>query len=453
MEKILYLCRNDGFQSLAWARVFKEHKFQLDVGKWDPGFKGLTEKFDSIIFHVSGKDDIEEVSRFRAEIENKTVVLHIEKPDPQLFKYAWMSCHCSLSDARLGPEGALSVLEGAMAFDAEKVIGVFPLDSLANASFLHGTLKKDKFLKELFKLLTKPGPVTMEAEDYCGSEFLARLRHVFMGNTGPFIEIDCGFCANSLASSVVIGTGTPNTGIFDIAKEGTVFFRNAHRLTLETQAAILGWLRVNENPEVTRNKNKTNVDIIFSSDRNLQALGVEGRFNRSLAMIAGNIFIRIPPLRERKKEIPGWCSAFCANSQYMCGISPPALKALQTYSWPGNAREMKTVLEEALEKAGPDGTIRLFHLPKTFSRLGVAEEVESVYKLPRPAPKGPFPKLRSFRKRAQDQAEIAYLVKVLEESKGKLSKAMKISGLSKSTFYALLSKHGLLKLKERFEKE
>jgi DNA-binding NtrC family response regulator len=237
-------------------------------------------------------------------------------------------------------------------------------------------------MRQIYSLISQVAPtsasVLITGESGTGKELVARAIHRLSPRAGgPFIAINCAALPESLMESELFGhekgafTGAVerHSGCFEQAHNGTALLDEIAEMPVGTQAKLL---RVLEEGKVRRLGGKTdlpvNVRVIAATNR-IPEKAVEEKFLREDLYYRLNVFhIVLPPLRERKGDIPAICDAILANlnQKHGCHVAdfhPEVLEAFQRASWPGNVRQLRNVLERAVIVAG-EGLI----LPKHLSR-------------------------------------------------------------------------------------
>ena len=173
-------------------------------------------------------------------------------------------------------------------------------------------------------------------------------------------------------------------GLFEVAEGGSIFFDEIGTISLETQAKLL---RVIQEKEFMRvgsvDTQKADVRIIAATNVDLKKMVAEARFRDDLYYRLCVITIPIPPLRERKEDIPMLAEHFARlyaseNSKPISGIDADAMKALLDYDWPGNVRELENAIERAVVLC-PEGSIPLELLPETVLQ---GDQIERPVRLP-----------------------------------------------------------------------
>jgi transcriptional regulator with PAS, ATPase and Fis domain len=278
--------------------------------------------------------------------------------------------------------------------------------------------------------------VLIEGETGTGKELIARAIHFSSARKqGPFIAANCAGFTDSLLGSQLFGhkrgafTGAvgDQAGLFESADGGTVFLDEIGDIPLNVQTSLL---RVLQEKEITRlgeaKPRKVNVRVLAATHHNLNEDVVRGTFRTDLLYRIRVARIHLPPLRDRRDDIPLLAGAFLGQIRATMGkgvdqISPEALRLLLTYAWPGNVRELKNTIEFAA--IGCKGRrIDATDLPPEISR-------------PQPnAPASTFVPCTSHDERTQ-------LLRALNQASGNRSEAAKLLGMSRATLYRRLANH------------
>jgi len=226
-------------------------------------------------------------------------------------------------------------------------------------------------------------PVLLMGETGTGKDVIANVIHYSSSrNEGPFITVNCGAIPDSLIDSELFGhekgafTGalSQKRGRFERAHNGTIFLDEIGELPAAAQVRLL---RVLQNKEIERVGGTTaiNIDIrvIAATHRNLEQMVANNEFREDLWFRLNVIPIPIPPLRERKADIPALVQHFIEKKtralklQTLSQLSPGAIDDLVNYDWPGNVRELENVLERALI-LGKSGTLSFENLNPSQTR-------------------------------------------------------------------------------------
>jgi DNA-binding NtrC family response regulator len=220
-------------------------------------------------------------------------------------------------------------------------------------------------MEKIYRIIAKAGqsshPVLILGESGTGKELVAKSIH-FSGpfRNKPFIPVDCGSLVPTLIESELFGhvrgafTGAihPKDGLLAIAEGGTVFLDEIGDLPVDLQAKLLRAIQEKEIRPVGSVKCvPINVRILAATNRNLEQAVAEGTFRRDLYFRLNVLTIRVPPLRERRQDIPLLVAHFLERQGRETGlektISDDALKALLNYDYPGNVRELENCLDRA----------------------------------------------------------------------------------------------------------
>jgi DNA-binding NtrC family response regulator len=296
---------------------------------------------------------------------------------------------------------------------------------------------KSAAMKKVTELIEMVAPteatVLITGESGTGKEVVARAIHAagprrYM----PMVTIHCGALTETLLESELFGhekgafTGAQyrKKGKFEIADGGSVFLDEISDISLKTQTDLLRVLQEKEIVRVGGNQQiKVDFRCIAATNKNLEALVKEGAFRPDLYYRLHVFCIDLPPLRERRDDIPllvnHFLNKFCmATSRAMPQLSAEALEVLMRHDWPGNVRELENAVERALVVGrGPE--IR----PADFSFQFQADE-----------PKGG---------KTLDDVERAHIERILRETQHNLSRAARILDIDRTTLYNKLRRYGL----------
>jgi DNA-binding NtrC family response regulator len=271
--------------------------------------------------------------------------------------------------------------------------------------------------------------VLILGESGTGKELIARAIH-YDGERSdrPFVPIDCGAIHASLLESELFGhekgafTGAVErkAGLFEVAEGGTVFLDEVGEIPLEIQPTLLRAIEEKEiRPVGATGHRKVDVRIVAASNRPLEAMVADGRFRRDLFYRLNVIAIRVPPLRERKDDLPILAAHFLGQSGRGLDLAPEAVRALQRYDWPGNVRE----LEHALEHAGA---------------MARGQRIE-----PEDLPPAVLGSLRLDRGRSIEGMETDAIRALMKEHLSDTAKVAMILGIDRSTLYRKLKRYGI----------
>jgi two-component system response regulator HydG len=217
----------------------------------------------------------------------------------------------------------------------------------------------DKLYRIIAKAAHSAHPVLILGESGTGKEMVARaIHHSGPFRDKPFIPVDCGSLVPTLIESELFGyvkgafTGAMQSkeGLLAIAEGGTVFLDEVGELPIDLQAKMLRALQEKEiRPVGSTRQVSINVRILAATNRNLEQGVAQGSFRRDLYFRLNVLSLRIPPLRERRQDIPLLATNFLDRLSHTTGrgfeITDEAMKSLLAYDWPGNVRELENSLE------------------------------------------------------------------------------------------------------------
>ena len=242
-------------------------------------------------------------------------------------------------------------------------------------------------MKEIFRLVEKVAPTTstilLTGESGTGKELIARAVYANSDRKDkPYVSLNCGAIPENLIESELFGhvrgsfTGAvkDHMGLLEAAQSGTLFLDEVGELPLTLQVKLLRFLQEGEARRVGDTKvRKLDVRIIAATNKSLEEALRQGTFREDLYFRLHVIPITLPPLRERKEDIPLLATHFLEklcdiHKRNVTGISSQAYKVLMDYDWPGNVRELENSIEYALHVADDRSPVRPDHLPPTIKR-------------------------------------------------------------------------------------
>jgi transcriptional regulator with PAS, ATPase and Fis domain len=246
-------------------------------------------------------------------------------------------------------------------------------------------------IREILRLLKKLGPqkapVLVLGETGTGKEVVARILHAY-SPPGPFVTIDCSALVGPLMESELFGfargafTGAQSSkrGLIETAHLGTAFFDEIGELPLEMQVKLLRVLQEKElRPVGSLEKRKVDFRIVAATNRDLAREVEQGTFRRDLFYRLNVVVLKLPPLRERKEDIPILVQYFLDKFTAHHQITDDAMQCLVRYDWPGNVRELEHCIERMVSmNSGP--ALHSGDLPTTVqnSQLAARSAFQSV---------------------------------------------------------------------------
>lgn len=220
------------------------------------------------------------------------------------------------------------------------------------ADFLAVSDKMRRIVALAQRFSLSPSPVLILGETGTGKEFLARLVHGSR-HSRPFVAIDCATLGTLLESELFghakgafTGAVAEKPGLLELANGGTVFLDEIGEMPLAAQAKLL---RVVEEKRIRRVGSTTwrdaNFRIIAATNRELVQEVERKQFRRDLYYRLNVLTLRLPPLRERREDIPALAEFFLARSGRSWELAPELMETLRSYNWPGNVRELRNCIE------------------------------------------------------------------------------------------------------------
>lgn len=308
-----------------------------------------------------------------------------------------------------------------------------------------------KAIQRVFNLIATVAPtestVLITGESGTGKELVARAIHYNSPRReGPFIVVDCGTIPENLMEAELFGymrgafTGATDTqkGLIEVAKRGTLFFDEIGNLSLNLQAKLLRLLQEREfRPIGGRELIRADIRIIAATNKDLLSLVKEGFFREDLFYRLNVFPIYMPPLRERKEDIPALANHFLKKYSKESGkdvrfISAEAMKKLFLYDWPGNIRELENVIHRAVILSQGD-TVR----PEEIVISG-NEDI----RIPKT-----LKELKEVKKRLKAQSiegiERSFILDALSRNNWNISRAAEEVGMQRTNFHSLMKKYGI----------
>ena len=310
-----------------------------------------------------------------------------------------------------------------------------------------------KVFDEIRKVAPTDSTVLLQGESGTGKELFARAIHTRSPRAARrFVALDCSCLAPSVLESELFGhvkgafTGAiqGKAGIFEVANAGTLFLDEISNLTLEVQGKLLRVMDTHEyKPVGASSIKKTDVRIIAATNRDLKIMVTENTFRQDL-LYRLNVFpVYLPPLRERKDDIPRlayhFLRFFCRKiGKKIEGFTDDALQVLVNQPWPGNVRQLKNVIERLVIMADQ----RLLDGPQLVEHLHPKRSVGGNNAIPET-----IEELKAAKKHLIDvrygDLEKAFLVKALKACDGNITRAAARVGIKRPNFHALMKKHNL----------
>src|ERR1700676_2677782 len=311
-------------------------------------------------------------------------------------------------------------------------------------------------MREIFDMIQTVAPQTsrilITGESGTGKELVARAIHENSQRAqAPFITINCGAFPETLLESELFGymkgafTGAAENrqGLFQAAHGGTLFMDEIGNMSLTMQVKLYRVLQEGKvRPLGSNEEIDVDVRVIAATNKNFEKEIAEGRFREDLYYRLSVIPVQLPPLRERREDIPLLARHFLERfrtvmEKPIAGISPEAMRHLESYEWPGNVRELENTMERAV--ALETGTeISLQVLPDRVAGYASSPVLASSF-----SPNIPFPVEGVDFERELAGAERRYLLCALEKSGGVRTRAAELLKITYRSFRHYAKKHNL----------
>jgi DNA-binding NtrC family response regulator len=281
-------------------------------------------------------------------------------------------------------------------------------------------------------------PILIVGETGTGKELVARAIHTFGKVAGrPFEALNCAVVPETLLASELFGhvkgsfTGavSDKKGLFEAASGGTIFLDEIGETTPGLQVSLLRVLQEGEVRPVGGTRTiKVNARVLAATNRDLDVEVAEKRFRQDLFYRLSAFVIRVPPLRERREDIPLLVGAFlrnaCARAGRQVELTPGAVDALAGHSWPGNVRELENTIER-LVLTTRSARVRPEDVTEHFRNL-VSPNMRAFADLP-----------------SLEELERRYLIHVIEAAKGNRTRAAEILKIDRRTLYRMAARYGI----------
>jgi two-component system, NtrC family, response regulator AtoC len=307
-------------------------------------------------------------------------------------------------------------------------------------------------MKSVFNLVERVAPtsatVLLQGESGTGKELVAHAIYASSPRqNAPFIRLNCAALPESLMESELFGhekgafTGAHarKAGRFELADGGTLFLDEIGELSLGVQAKLLRVLQERTFERVGGEKTiKVDVRIIAATNKDLFAETKEGRFREDLYYRLSVFPINLPPLRERREDIPLLVQHFLqklSSPGELKRFNPEVMKQLMNYEWPGNVRELQNIVERMVIIC-PHREIGMDWVPDFILKKDREEQNNQSFSLPSEGI-------------SLEELEKSFLAQALERAEGNQTHAAQLLGLTRHAFLYRLEKHGIDRQKSR----
>ncbi|RMH71765.1 MAG: sigma-54-dependent Fis family transcriptional regulator [Gemmatimonadetes bacterium] len=286
--------------------------------------------------------------------------------------------------------------------------------------------------------------IVIEGESGTGKELLARAIHYSSNRAdAPFVAVSCGALPEELLENELFGhvkgayTGAHGNakGLFEEAHTGTIFLDEIGEINHNIQVKLLRVLQEQEfKPVGTTHTVKVDVRVLAATNRRLKEMVAKGTFREDLYYRLNVMTITVPPLRDRKEDIPLLAEHFLKIYRHqfekdVLGFTPEAIQKLMAYEWPGNVRELENKIQQALLM-----TRTSYILPENIPLYNV-EPIKSYSTELRP--------FQDEKKTVVDAFERNYITRALKLHHGNITHAAKAAGKDRKDFWRIMKKHNI----------
>jgi len=329
-------------------------------------------------------------------------------------------------------------------------------------------------MQELYKKISQIAPtettILIYGESGTGKELAARAIHSSSSRKEPFVAVHCASFTESLSSSELFGhergafTGATKAkkSIFELAKGGTLFLDEIGEINYDTQVKLLRVLEAGEYWKVGGDKPlKADVRIVAATNKNLEEAVKEGKYREDLFYRLNVVTIEMPPLRERKDDIPFLVKEFIdesseKNGRNVEGITPQTMRIFMRYDWSGNVRELKNTIEamvvltqhsildvedipeRILVSVAPEVNTPIF-IPETEDSLAIPSSAPTIQLSGEFEPAG----LNISLGMSLKEVEREFIKETLKFTNDNKAKAARILGISKSSIFRKIKEYNL----------
>ncbi len=311
----------------------------------------------------------------------------------------------------------------------------WPAETTQEAKLIGSSATMVEFYKQIARVADSPASVLIEGESGTGKELTARSLHSMSTRRAqPFVVVHCGAIPDSLLESELFGyergafTGADHQhpGLIESAEGGTIFLDEITEMSTALQSKLLRFMQDGEVRRIGgHDVRHVAVRVVAAANKNIDQEVAAGRFRLDL-LYRFIVRLRIPPLRERRSDIPLLIEAMLKKRGYSgVRVSPEAMELLMGYDWPGNVRELENVLQQTL-LLSPFVVILPENLPERF------RQNEEAAKGPAPTDMTPL-----------DEAQRDQILQTLKKTSWNQSRAAEILGIDRKTLRMKIRRFGL----------
>jgi len=345
-----------------------------------------------------------------------------------------------MRDAEGRPIGGVETFADVTAFSVGRRDAEPPTREFSRRYRLHGLIGKGELMQSAYELIEQAArtnaTVLVQGESGTGKDLVARALHFLSPRAKKaFVRVSCSALAETLLESEVFGhvrgsfthAFADKIGRFEAADGGTIFLDEIGEVSANTQVKLLRVLQEHEFERVGESRTrKVDVRVVAATNRDLRALVKEGKFREDLYYRLKVVTVNLPPLRDRKEDIPLLVNHFLEKYSTAFGkrigaCSREVMSQFLDYRWPGNVRELEHAIEHAFVVA-QGNEVTIFDLPEELRRQDL-EPLMAKHRRERPS---------------DPNEELALIQRVLADTGGNRAKAARVLGISRVTLWKRL---------------
>lgn len=314
-----------------------------------------------------------------------------------------------------------------------------------------------KIMDEITKVAPSGGRVFITGESGTGKELVARCIHALSNRaSGPFVKLNCAAIPSELIESELFGyekgafTGAQQRkkGMIELAHDGTLFLDEVGDMGPATQAKVLRVLQTGEYARLgSEEVNIADVRVVSATNKDIVTEIANGRFREDLFYRLNVVPVHVPPLRERTEDIPELTLRFLVEACAQMGVRtksivPEAIEVLQGYSWPGNIRELKNLVERLVIMTGPQKMqVEKYDLPDYILHPSQPDADKKTKVIQSETGKS--------LKEAKGEVEKEMIIKSLEENDWNVSKTATALGIERTNLHKKMKQHNIQRIYEK----
>ncbi len=445
---------------LSCQRILTEEGYEVQTRLSGPeGLKLLAEEpFDLVIVDLKmpGMDGIEVLQAIKRDYPQTPVIMITGYATVESAVEAMKSGAFDYLPKPFTPDEVAVVVKKALETRSMMLENIYLRGEIQAKYRFENIIGNSKKMQEIYRLIAKVAPtnstVLITGESGTGKELIARAIHYNSSRKDrQFVPVDCAVLSEHLLESELFGhikgsfTGAIVTkpGLFEVADGGSLFLDEIGNISLAMQSKLLRVIQEREFTPVGGTKlKKVDIRLIAATNQDLPEKIKEGTFREDLFYRLNIVPIQLPPLRERKEDIPllalhflkKYCQEMGKNPK---ALSPAALKLLSDYSWSGNVRELENSIERAVIMTDEE-VLQPQHFP-----FPLRENAEGIsLNLPRTSEELKELK-RHLRDKAVEEAERLFVLGALTRNDWNVTRSAKEVGMLRPNFQALMRKHNI----------